>query len=219
MNELRNLDTVEWNEVDESKAKLELPLTTSKDEDTPRNLGNQEQGKTFVLGLQIFVSAFEEKNRSYDDNAKAISDKAWETAKTAVNGKDSDDFKNVAGNLTALDNLLGVTEKVLNIQREYACPNGEIDEDDYQFFVAIAEAFGAPKEPEDENDLDDYNDKIEATFNGMEDFDDKVETAFDKTAQALQDLTKEGKVKEYFLAYNKTKYNEGEDYIFYQKNY
>lgn len=124
---------------------------------------------------------------------------------------------------------------MLNIQREYACPNvskqnrleplklttfqGEIDEDDYQFFVAIAEAFGAPKEPEDENDLDDYNDKIEATFNGMEDFDDKVETAFDKTAQALQDLTKEGKVKEYFLAYNKTKYNEGEDYIFYQKNY
>lgn len=53
-----------------------------------------------MLGLQIFVSAFEEKNRSYDDNAKAISDKAWETAKTAVNGKDSDDFKNVAGNLS-----------------------------------------------------------------------------------------------------------------------
>lgn len=47
----------------------------------------------------------------------------------------------------------------------------------------------------------------------LEDFKIKVDTTIDNTAQALQDVSGDGKVKVYFAAYCKAKYHEGQVYV------
>ena len=82
-------EKVEWNEVNKDKTKLEVTQTTGRNEKAPVPK-DTEQGHRFVidhvLELAVVQSAFDDKNREYDDNAKGITDDAWKKAKNAVNG-------------------------------------------------------------------------------------------------------------------------------------
>lgn len=99
-------DNVEWNEVDESKTKLEVTVTTKRGEKKIPVPKDKAQGSRFVvdhvLELILVLSAFGDKNRAFNDDAKKISDDAWETAKKAVNGDDTDNCESVAGKISKL---------------------------------------------------------------------------------------------------------------------
>ncbi|KAL8660409.1 MAG: hypothetical protein Q9202_006574 [Teloschistes flavicans] len=190
-------DTVEWNEVDNSKTKFNVTVTTLRGVKKTPPPKDRDQGRRFVvdhvLELEIVVSAFDNKNRQYDDNAKAMTDKAWKKARQAVNGVVKSDCKTLAEQITVLDNLLGVAEKV-NLGKEQAYMkilNGKTDEN-----------------------LDSkWNDYLKVIGGYLADFKSRVETTIDNTAQALETLTGEEKVKDYFSAYCKAKYKEGQDYV------
>ncbi|KAL9586422.1 MAG: hypothetical protein Q9203_003865 [Teloschistes exilis] len=196
-------DQAQWYEVDKSKTKLEVTATTEKNKNPPKpsKNGGLNQGDRYVvdhvLELQIVVAAFEDGNRKYDDNAKAISKKAWQKAKDAVNGKDKEGCKSVAQQITVLDNLLGVAEKI-NLGKETV----------YQKVLS-----GQTDKPL----KDKWNDFLKAFAQYLKDYKSKVDTTIDNTAQALKDLTDDNndkdKVKDYFSAFCKAKYKEGQDYI------
>ena len=96
-------DTVEWNEVNKDKTKLEVTTTTSKGVKKIPDPKDANQGKfvvDHVLELAVVVSAFEDAQRDNDDEAKAIPKKAWDTAKKAVNGDDTDTCKTVADEIS-----------------------------------------------------------------------------------------------------------------------
>ncbi|KAL8927677.1 MAG: hypothetical protein Q9172_001237 [Xanthocarpia lactea] len=190
-------EKVEWNEVNKDKTKLEVTVTTNRNDKKIPAPKDSEQGRRFVvdhvLELAIVQSAFDDKNRKYDDNAKGITDDAWKKAKNAVNGDNKGNCATLAAKITVLDNLLGVAENV-NLGKEAA----------YQKVLA-----GKTSE-----DLDSkWNDYLKAIEGYLDDFKSKVDTTIDNTAQALQDLTGEEKAKTYFGDYCKAKYKEGQDYV------
>ncbi|KAL8730472.1 MAG: hypothetical protein Q9166_004036 [cf. Caloplaca sp. 2 TL-2023] len=190
-------ENVEWNEVDESKTKLEVTVTTKKGEKKVPPPKDKDQGTRFVtdhvLGLIVVQSAFDDKNREYNDDAKKISDDAWKTAKEAVNGDTPDNCKKVAENITVLDNLLGIAERIS---------------------LAKEAVFRKVVDDKTDTDLDSkWDDYLKAIDGYLADFKGKVEKTADKMGTALKEFTKDDKVSTYFSSFCKAKYQEGQDYL------
>ncbi|KAL8783079.1 MAG: hypothetical protein Q9213_004891 [Squamulea squamosa] len=190
-------DTVEWNEVNKDKTKLEVTTTTKRGEDKIPDPKDKNQGSRFVvdhtLELMVVQAAFDDKNRKYNDDAKKISDEAWEKAHKAVTGGNKENCKKVAEKITVLDNLLGVAERI-NIGKEVI--------------------FRKVIQDKTNTDLDDkWNDYLAAIQGYLDDFNSKVETTADNTGAAFKDFTDDNSIGTYFATFCKDKYKAAKDYV------
>ncbi|KAL9011948.1 MAG: hypothetical protein Q9173_003251 [Seirophora scorigena] len=97
-------DEVEWYEVNKSKSKLEVTRKTKRGDNKIPSPKDTDQGSRFVvdhvLELVVVQSAFDDKNRKYNEDAGKISDEAWKKAKEAVNGNAPANCKKVAENIS-----------------------------------------------------------------------------------------------------------------------
>ncbi|KAL8869186.1 MAG: hypothetical protein Q9174_004459, partial [Haloplaca sp. 1 TL-2023] len=189
-------DTVEWNEVNKDKTKLEVTTTTEKGVKEIPAPKTAWQGNRFVvdhvLELAVVVAAFEDDQRDNDEAAKKIPQEAWDKAKEAVDGE-KDNCKTVADEITVLDNLLGVAESV-NLGKE-------------QVYKKVLDGTT-------DTDLDKkWNNYTRAIEAYLEDYKSKVEGVIDNAAAALGELTNEDKVKDYAARYWNDKYVAGQDYV------
>ena len=93
-------DNVDWNEVNKDKTELEVTVTTKRGENEIPAPKDTNQGSKFVtdhvLEVMVVYAAFGSQNREYNEDAKKITDGAWEKAQEAVNERSSENCKKVA---------------------------------------------------------------------------------------------------------------------------
>ncbi|KAL8964933.1 MAG: hypothetical protein Q9183_004129 [Haloplaca sp. 2 TL-2023] len=87
--------------------KRENDTSASKDKDQEaKGVTNQD------LELAVVEAAFYGKIRKYNDDVEKISDEAWKTARGAVRGDALENCKRMVEEMTVVDNLLGIAERI-----------------------------------------------------------------------------------------------------------